>query len=288
MALSAFDTLFAATTDQPLPLPSALERLYGPLAFARSQRTKPLGPYVFANFVATLDGVVSLGVPGHLGGGDISGFNQHDRFLMGLLRAVADVIIVGASTLRAGGGHAWTPEHVFPDLADAFADLRAALNKRTPPLNMLVTASGQINLDLPIFQSGEAPVLIATTSRGATRLREHGLPEHVATEVLSADGEIPAGALVEAAGRHGAAEYVLSEGGPHLLTHLLEARCLNELFLTLAPQVAGRAEDPEALLRRPALVMGHEFAPAEPGWATLCSLKRAHDHLFLRYTFPQP
>ena len=49
-----------------------------------------------ANFVTTLDGVVSLGIPGQAGGGPISGENVHDRLLMGLLRVVSDAIIVGA------------------------------------------------------------------------------------------------------------------------------------------------------------------------------------------------
>lgn len=49
-----------------------------------------------ANFVTTLDGVVSLGIPGKAGGGPISGENVHDRLLMGLLRVVSDAIIVGA------------------------------------------------------------------------------------------------------------------------------------------------------------------------------------------------
>src|SRR5690348_3054731 len=57
-------------------------------------------PYVIGNFVSTLDGVVSFEVPGKSGGGEISGFNQADRFIMGLLRASADAVIVGSGTLR--------------------------------------------------------------------------------------------------------------------------------------------------------------------------------------------
>jgi hypothetical protein len=56
-------------------------------------------PYVIGNFVSTLDGVVSFEIPGKSGGGDISGFNEADRFTMGLLRASADAAIVGARTL---------------------------------------------------------------------------------------------------------------------------------------------------------------------------------------------
>ncbi len=56
---------------------------------------------MLSNFVTTLDGVVSLQVKGHDGGGDISGFNADDRMVMGLLRAVADAVVLGAGSLDA-------------------------------------------------------------------------------------------------------------------------------------------------------------------------------------------
>jgi hypothetical protein len=58
-------------------------------------------------------------------------------------------------------------------------------------------------------------------------------------------------------------------------------RQLDELFLTLAPQVAGR-DDANA---RPGLVAGKQFAPEGPVWGTLVGLKRGGSHLFLRYRF---
>jgi riboflavin biosynthesis pyrimidine reductase len=72
---------------------------------------------------------------------------------------------------------------------------------------------------------------------------------------------------------------VLVEGGAHLLSDFVAERRLDELFLTLSPQIAGR----EAGLFRPSLVEGKRFAPANPVWTTLVSLKRNQDHLFLRY-----
>ena len=60
-----------------------------------------------ANFVSSLDGVVSLGVPGKAGGGEISGFNPHDRMVMGLLRAAADAESLLAETIRARRLRAW-------------------------------------------------------------------------------------------------------------------------------------------------------------------------------------
>ena len=71
-------------------------------------------PFVFSNFVTTLDGVVSLHAKGHSAGADISGFNAQDRMVMGLLRAIADVVIVGSGTLdadrraRLDGGEAFS------------------------------------------------------------------------------------------------------------------------------------------------------------------------------------
>src|SRR5436305_14065044 len=108
-----------------LPLPSELTQLYGRLAF-------PLHPgpaYVIGNFVTTLDGVVALNESGHTGGGDISGFNQHDKMVMGLLRAAADAVIVGAGTLRSVPKHRWTAQHIHPPLAGVYQQLRTSLGK---------------------------------------------------------------------------------------------------------------------------------------------------------------
>lgn len=58
-------------------------------------------------------------------------------------------------------------------------------------------------------------------------------------------------------------------------------QCLDELFLTLAPQVAGRDGSAE----RPGLVAGPRFAPEQPLWGTLAGVKPAGSHLFLRYAF---
>ena len=102
-----------------LPLPPKLSRLYGAfrLPVPRS------GPLVFSNFVSTLDGVVSLQVKGHSGGGDISGFSGQDRMVMGLLRAAADAVIVGSGTLAADPEHLWTPQAICPELGDDYRRL---------------------------------------------------------------------------------------------------------------------------------------------------------------------
>ena len=109
--LAPLESLWDATIDRgiDLPLPTELLRLYGPLRFPPHRD----GPYVIGNFVSTLDGVVSLNVPGQSGGGPISGELQQDRMVMGLLRAAADAVVVGAGTVRAVDNHVWTPGYIF-------------------------------------------------------------------------------------------------------------------------------------------------------------------------------
>src|ERR1700727_3893300 len=120
---AALRTLIETTRGRSLPLPPNLSRLYGAFRLP----TPRLGLHVFSNFVSTLDGVVSLQVKGHSGGGDISGFSTQDRMVMGLLRAVADVVIVGSGTLDADPRHVWTPEAICPELASDYRRLRKAL-----------------------------------------------------------------------------------------------------------------------------------------------------------------
>ena len=60
-----------------------------------------------------MDGVTALGPEYPSSGSAISGHDPADRFVMGLLRACADVVLIGAGTLRATPGHLWTPGHVW-------------------------------------------------------------------------------------------------------------------------------------------------------------------------------
>ena len=242
-------------------------------------------PHVFSNFVTTLDGVVSLNVKGHASGGDISGFSLQDRMVMGLLRAVADVVIVGAGTLSVDRHHVWTAERIFPALAEEYRRLRAALGKPGPPLNVIVSGSGKVDLDLPVFTSGEVPALIVTTPGGAKRLRKQRTPESVEIRAVRTGaaqgkaGSIRASSILGQVRRASAGKLILVEGGPRLLGDFYAARLLDEQFLTLAPQIAGRNVDDPRL----SLVMGRTFAPQNPRWGTLIDLRRGGSHLFLRY-----
>jgi len=83
---------------------------------------------VFSNFVTSIDGVATLGET-QSAGSVLSAKNPGDRFLMALLRACADVVLLGAGTLRSTPGHLWTAGHVYPALAESFAGLRRSLGR---------------------------------------------------------------------------------------------------------------------------------------------------------------
>src|SRR5579863_8673790 len=113
--------------DEPA-LPRELrERYDGDLHFSASPAARPL---VIANFVSTLDGVVSYKIEGKSGGSTISGSNPADKFVMGLLRASADAVMVGAGTLHDVSAESlWTPESTYPDAKHFYAEYRVALHK---------------------------------------------------------------------------------------------------------------------------------------------------------------
>ncbi len=277
IALDPLEPLYDGTRGDELPLPPDLAALYGPLRFPRRAGK----PYVIGNFVTTLDGVAALSAPGHMGGGAISGHDRHDRAVMGMLRAAVDAVIVGAGTLRASPGHLWTAQFIYPPLAESYGRLRQSLGKGGPPLNVLVSASGAIDLDLPVVSSGSVPALIVTTAGGSARICERGLPRGVEVASAAEEGPIGAGAILSAVGRACRGDLVLVEGGPRLMADFFAEGLLDELFLTLAPQVAGR----DGSLERPGIVAGRRFAPERPLWGALVGVKRGGSHLFLRYSF---
>ena len=276
--LAPLATLYDIASGDEAPLPTDLAILYGSLRFPRPANR----PYVIGNFVTTLDGVVSLNAPGKAGGGEISGFNHHDQLVMGLLRAVAEAVIVGAGTLRASPQHLWIAEVTYRPLAEVYRVLRSNLGKTEPPLNVIVTARGELNLDLPVFQSGLVPVLIVTTTNGERRIRRmRRLPSWIQIEAVEDANRLSAQSILQVVDRVRRCDVILTEGGPHLIGDFFAEKSLDELFLTLAPQIAGRDQASE----RPNLVAGKTFAPEQALWGKLISVKLGGDHLFLRYAF---
>ena len=79
-------------------------------------------PYVVGNFVSTLDGVISFAIPGQSGGGTISGSDDADTFVMGLLRASVDAVVVASGTVHeVSPNHLWIAECIYPSAKDLYA-----------------------------------------------------------------------------------------------------------------------------------------------------------------------
>ncbi len=279
--LEPLETLYDPDRGSAVPLPLELAKLYGRLSFPPHAGR----PYVISNFVTTLDGVASLGGSSKEGGGEISGNNQHDRLVMGLLRALSDVVIIGAGTLRGSPQQLWTADYIFPALANVFGDLRTRLGKPKSPLNVIVTAHGEIDPSLPVFQSGKVPVMIITTARGARQLAKTKLPPPVQIGIVNSASSISAKELLHEVVRsfQEKSDMILVEGGPQLMGNFYAERVLDEQFLTFAPQVAGRDDTTE----RPGFVAGKMLAPGSPTWGALIGVKRSASHLFLRYAFEE-
>ena len=267
MTIAPLEVLFEEDGLPDGGLPDELAWLYG-------GRLGVEEPCLYANFVETLDGVVAIPEL-ERSNALVADESEPDRFVMGLLRALADVVVVGTGTLLAAPNGTWRPEKVFPAAADAFARLRSARGRGERPQVAIVTSGASLDPAHPILEEG---ALVLTVERAAAALRSV-VP--AASEVVAVSAgewvELPAAV---AALRERGHRAILSEGGPTLFGFMLAEGVIDELFLTLSPVVAGRLG-----LGRLALVEGVELLPALRVGGALRSVRRSGDHLFMRYAF---
>ena len=263
-------------------LPPGLSELYdGDLHFPPSPAERP---FVISNFVSTLDGVVSYEIKGQAGGSTISGSDTADRFIMGLLRASADAIIVGARTVNDVSPESlWIPEYTYPDAKHLYTQYRVnVLQKPEYPLLVIVSGSGRLELERAIFRTPGVRSVVITTSTGRDALVRAGATKVPSIQVHALDarsGTIAPLAMLRLLYGQLGVRRLLHEGGPVLFGQFLAAEAVDELFLTLSPQIAGRRAD----AIRPGLVQGIEFRPDCAPWFQLLSVKQRAEHLYLRY-----
>jgi riboflavin biosynthesis pyrimidine reductase len=262
-------------------LPQALLELYdGDLQFPAASAERP---YVVANFVSTLDGAASFKLPGQSSGATVSGSDPADRFIMGLLRASVDAVMVGANTIHdTSPAGLWIPPETFPDAKDLYRDYRAtSLRKRDYPLVVVVSGSGKLDLDRAAFQAPDVHMLILTTAAGERELTARGVEKLTSVKVsaLAETSAIDPAAILPFLSSQFGVRMLLHEGGPTLFGEFLALRAVDEFFLTLAPQIAGRL--PHTI--RPGLVQGVEFPPEAAPWFDLLTVKQSAAYLYLRY-----
>jgi riboflavin-specific deaminase-like protein len=220
--------------------------------YGADDRSRPGGnrPWVLVNMIATVDGATAVnGRSGGLGG-------PADKQVFAAIRAVADVILVGAGTVRA----------------ESYGTPKTSPGKSAPPRLAIVTRSLEIDPGGRVFADAppELRPFIVTSERSDDDRRAE--LAKVADIVIAGDEEVDVVEALSALGAHGA-RVLLCEGGPSLNGHLVAAGALDELCLSLAPLVAGGSS--------PRLAHGGE--PPDVSRLRLDRVLEADDMLFLRY-----
>ncbi|WOT33474.1 pyrimidine reductase family protein [Streptomyces coeruleorubidus] len=216
-------------------------------------------PWLRANMVSTLDGAAQ-----HDGRSQpIS--SATDMRIFGTLRALADVVVVGAQTVRQEG---YRPARARAE----FAGMREAAGQSPAPAIAVVSASLDLDFSLPLFTSPLVPTLILT---GASAAPDRvAAAEKAGARVVTAGDGIgvdPARAVQALAGL--GYTRLLTEGGPRLLGQLVAAGVLDELCLTVSPMLT--AGDAQRIAGGPAVTVPQRFR--------LVSMLEEDGFLFTRY-----
>jgi riboflavin biosynthesis pyrimidine reductase len=283
--LSPFEVLFDRS-ESDTDLPPELVRFSGSMGFPSPPEDRP---WVYSNFVQSLDGMVTFG--GKHPEGRWVARSRHDRWMMDLLRAHADAVIYGVGSLiqeTLYSGIAGGP--VFRITDDALLELRERLGRGKQKV-LIVTGSGMLNhADYRLFGSPHVDAYIITTAAGRERLRTAS-PTPVL--VFGSDREIELKPLLAALRREHGIRYLLCEGGPTLYGAFVHAGFIDEKFVTIAPQEIGpviaESDLPPELRtagvsgNRLTTIAGHGFSIETAPWYHWISCRKAGDHEFNRY-----
>ena len=280
-----FETLFDAEISNPgegLALHPDFAAVYGgPLGLAPATDGLPL---LAMNFVAAHDGRVAFNHPDHRGGGPISGFDDNDVWLMGLLRARADAVVVGEGTLAAEPRHINTPDDIYPKDSEAFAALRRHEKRSALPIFSYITFAGNLPPESRVFTMEDAHIVVATTTLGAQRIREKVRPEGKLDILEFGDDGVDLQRYARIMAEDYGVEFLLCEGGATLYGALLAAGIVNEPFITRSPLVVGENPDNP----RPSLVEGTGWLPEGAPRMQIVSVRKAGDYLYMRYRATYP
>lgn len=237
----------------PAGAPASPESLFTGLELG--ERAGSTRPYVVCNFVASADGkATATGRTAQLGG-------EGDRAAFHLLRTQADAVLAGTGTLRVERyGTLVRQPHL--------AEIRRAEGRAAQPLAVIVSRSGRVPFDIPLFADADSRVALYAP-------RETVVPSCAAeltTHELPAGGSELAGVLRSLRDDH-KVRSLLCEGGPSVFNAMLAENLVDELFLTLAPTIVGGGE----------LGITAGAALAGPLPMLLVSAFEQDGNLFLRY-----
>ncbi len=255
-----------ADTSQEVWLPETLRDLYG--GYPRLGHGE-----IIANFVASLDGSVTLDASSGTGASAISQAAPGDRFTMAILRSISDCMLIGATTFMDYTTNFLEAGSPFPSLGDEFLKVREHLG--LPPTHRLAvaTASGRLELDHPLITGAKEPLLVLTSAAGAARLNPCKELEVVAVS----EGPPTAQQLVAAMEARWHPRIILTEGGPSLFSQMVREGQITSLFLTIAPVLAGRGSEQRYL------VDGELSTPGNVTRGKLETLRQWQDLLLAQY-----
>ncbi|MFN8485954.1 MAG: dihydrofolate reductase family protein [Caldilineaceae bacterium] len=271
---SPFTLLFTEDKDITPSLPEAFRALYGGDWHIPSIAGRP---YTYTNFATARDGRVSYNEPGISSGGDVTNFNNHDRWLMGLLRARADAIMSGDGTLKIEPEHIWTAEFIYPDEAAAFTALRQAEGRTRPPLFVVVSHACDFDETSLCFRQPDHHIVLATTAHGYERAQAIRCQTKLDVYQLG-DEAVDLARLSQLLYTDYNVRTLLCEGGPRLLGGMLATGLVDEEFVTLCPSFIGETKEKF----RPSYVEGVAFSPQNRPYSRPYSLRRAGDYLFMQ------
>jgi len=266
---------------------------YGPLGFPE---LPPDRPWIYSNFVQSIDGIVSF--LGKRASGTYIARLPEDRWLMDLLRAHADAVLLGINTLivetavmreNSNGERKRGP--VFRIADPKMKALRERLG-REPETNIFVTSGTTLDPSLyQVFDGDKVRPVIVTTSLGAEKLSR----ANPSLRVLIAGDEhmVDLARAMRMLRRELGIRYLLCEGGPTLNGYMSRAGMIDERFLTIAPLEIGLRVPPEQEtsvlesthppVERPTTFCAPGFlAETAPTWKWI-SCRRIGDHEFVRY-----
>jgi riboflavin biosynthesis pyrimidine reductase len=218
-------------------------------------------PQLMLNMISTADGRATLGGRS----GALS--NSADRALFHGLRSAVDAVLVGAGTVRTE-----RYGQIIPDAATRALRQRRGLSEE--PLACIVSGRVELGQDIPLLREPSARVVILTGSQASLPAAAAHV-EYIRTG-HAGSCELP-DAIAELGQRYGV-QRVLCEGGPHLAWQLLAAGLLDELFLTIAPMLAGGEPSSGEALR---ILAGEELVP--PRRLELLGALSSGSELLLRY-----
>lgn len=202
----------------PDPGPTTVEQQldsYRPWEWPQADR-----PFTAMNFVVTLDGRATIeGRSGPIG-------SDTDMEMLQRLRTRFDAVMIGAGTMRA-------ERYGRPVGEQAERERRERLGLPHDPLMVIVSGRLDLPWDAPLFTKGDGRVLVFTASEAEPP--DTPTPLEVVRHVDRVDLEEALRHLRE---KHGVRS-LLSEGGPHLFGEMAALGLVDELFLTIAPKLAG-------------------------------------------------